>query len=256
VPIKLLSLAGFYLSCLQAYFRPGYRWNLATPLSFFSRAAIYFCNWCYFFFLNSTEFINLITRPKLLKIESDLAKAYLYPSQFWIALTEGVKITGPETLYRLTYGETSLFGIAASLKAVGATSQDIFYDLGCGTGRNVFFAHATYGMKAVGIDLIEPFVRHAQQIVEKQELQQLEFRHQNIFEIDLSEATIVYVTANCLDQEWLSRLVQRLQDLPLGAWVISTARPIPSPELKLLFKQKQFFSWGLDTVYMHQKVAV
>lgn len=255
VPIKLLSLAGFYLACLKAYFRPGYRWNLATPWSFFSRAAIYFCNWCYFLFLNSAEYLLNLKRGPLLAWEYDLAKRYLNPSQFWIALTEGVKITGPETLYRLTYGETSWFGIASSLKAVDAKAEDVFYDLGCGTGRNVFFAHGVYGMQAVGIDLIAAFIENAKAVAQSHQLQKVSFLHKNIFDVDISPATIVYVTANCLDQEWMGRLILLLRDLRPGAWVISTARPIPSPDLKLLFTQKQFFSWGLDTVYMHRRLA-
>jgi len=194
--------------------------------------------------------------PALLASEKLLARIYLYPSQFWIALTEGVKITGPETLYRLTYGETSWFGIGASLKNIEARPDDIFYDLGCGTGRNVFFAQAEYGMKAVGVDLIAPFISNAQSVVQKLGLKNIEFRHQNIFDTDLHEASIVYVTANCLDQEWLERLILKLRELPAEARVISTARPIPSPELKLLFTQKQFFSWGLDTVYYHRKESI
>lgn len=254
--IKLISLAGFYLRCLRAYFRPGYRWNLGTFWSFFSRALIYFCNWCYFLFLNTAEYLLHLGHPALLASERLLARAYLNPSQFWIALTEGVRITGPETLYRLTYGETSWFGIGASLRLVQATAQDVFYDLGCGTGRNVFFAQAEYGMKAVGIDLIPQFVSTAQEIVQQLNLQGITFLQQNIFDTPLHEATIVYVTANCLDQEWLDRLILRLRDLPVGARVISTARAIPSPELQLQYTQKQFFSWGLDTVYFHVKSGV
>lgn len=256
MPIKLLSLAGFYLRCLQAYFKPGCRWNLSTCGSFLLRALIYFCNWCYFLFLNTAEYLWHLGHPALLASERRLAKAYVNPSQFWIALSEGLRIMGPEKLYRLTYGETSWFGIGTSLRTVQATTQDVFYDLGCGTGRNVFFAHAEYGMKAVGIELIPQFVATAQRIVQELNLQGIEFRLQNIFDTPLHEATIVYVTANCLDQEWLERLILRLRDLPLGARVISTARAIPSPELQLLYTQKQFFSWGLDTVYFHIKDKV
>lgn len=255
MPVKLLSLAGFYLSCLQVFFRPGQPRGRDLLWNLLSRSVIYFCNWCYFLFLNTAEYLWFRADKALWPSERLLAQIYRKPSQFWIALTEGVKITGPETLYRLTYGETSWFGIASSLRMVEAGPEDVFVDLGCGTGRNVFFAHARYGMRAIGIDLIPSFIHNAREVVKKLNLSGIEFRQINIFETDLRAATIVYVTANCLDQEWLARLIELLHTLPPGARVISTARAIPSPDLKLLYTQKQFFSWGMDTVYIHQREA-
>lgn len=184
-----------------------------------------------------------------------LYKRYRFPNQFWIALTEGLKVERPETLYRLTYGETSWFGIRSALKAVNAGADDVFYDLGCGTGRNVFFARIEYGMQAVGIDLLPTFVNHANAVVQELGLDRVSFREQDAFKTDLRPATIVYVTANCFDQECLDKLYQTLASLPLGARVISTARPLATPILRVTGSQRMFFSWGLDRVFYHERVA-
>lgn len=254
--LKLFSLSRFYLDCILTYFKPGARWTAQTPLVLLTRLAWYFCNWCYCLFLYTAETLVFLGKGQLNRVDHTLYRHYVYPSQFWIALTEGLKIERPETLYRLTYGETSWFGIRRALKAVGAKPGDVFYDLGCGTGRNVFYANVALGLKAVGIDLIHSFVHYGNQVVQSCQLENVQFLEQNIFATNLSEATVVYVTANCYDQETMVQLVQRFNDLPQGARVISTHRPIPSPRLEVNGSQRLPFSWGVDKVFYQTVVEL
>lgn len=250
---KLISLGRFHLDCLLAYFKPGSSpWSLGKVFRFLTQAFYYFCNGSYNLFIQSAEYLAYASEPELLRIDRALYKHYRYPNQFWLALTEGLKHERPETLYRLTYGETTWFGISRALKYVQATADDVFYDLGCGTGRNVFFAHQQYGMKAVGIDLLSSFVEYGQKVADSQDLSNVEFRQQNIFETSLREATIVYVTANCFDGETMPLLVKRFEELPVGARVISSHRSIPSPRLEVLGQQRVPYSWGVDWMYWHQ----
>lgn len=249
---KSIALALFYRDCGLAYFRSKTPWTVAKMRDFVTRMFYYSCNWCYGLFLNFFEAVGMASQPLLVQIDKALQHTYFYPSQFWIALQEGIKIE-PEKLYRLTYGETSWLGIARVLKAVGAKSDDVFFDLGCGTGRNVFYAHAVYGMKAVGIDLIPTFVRQGNHIAQTCGLSDVQFIQTNAFHYNIQQASIVYVTANCYDQECMDLLIKRLQDLKAGARVISTARPIPSPELIMTGYERLFFTWGMDKVYYHEK---
>jgi SAM-dependent methyltransferase len=251
---KPWSLIRFYLQCISAYFRPGATWSVRTPFNLGLRILYWFCNWCYFCFLNTAEVLAFAGQASLRAQDRALYRRYRFPNQFWIALTEGLKVERPETLYRLTYGETSWFGIRSALKAVNATAEDVFYDLGCGTGRNVFFARIAYGMQAVGIDLLPTFVNHAKAVVQELNLNNIAFYEQDAFQTDVSTATIVYVTANCFDQECLDKLYQTLAALPVGARVISTARPLATPVLRLTGSQRQFFSWGLDQVFYHERI--
>ena len=248
---KLLSLSLFHWKCLSAYFKPGARWHLGTPFHILQRLGYYFSNWCYSLFVYGAESLRFMSYRRLKQVDSQLYKHYFYPNQFWIALTEGLKVERPETLYRLTYGETTWFGIDAMLKRVGARPEDVFYDLGCGTGRNVFFAGLVYDMKAVGVDLLSSFIDYATQTAQQNQLEKIHFVQQNIFETPLHEASIVFVTANCYDQETMPMLVKRLEDLKPGSHLISTHRSIPSSRLKVTGTQKLPFSWGVDTVYYH-----
>lgn len=252
---KQISLAWFYVDCILAYFKPSTRWTARTPLNLLTRMAFYFCNWCYFFFLTAAESLAFLPKTRLNQVDRSLYRRYFHPSQFWLALREGLKIEGPETLYRLTYGETSWFAIRAILKQLNAQPEDVFYDLGCGTGRNVFYANLTYGMKAVGIDLLPSFVHYGNAVVQEQGLENIHFVEQDIFKTPLQEATLVYVTANCFDAQTMGYLVQRLQDLPVGARLVSTHRPIQAPNLQVIGSQRLPFTWGVDRVYYHQVVV-
>ncbi|PKL75649.1 MAG: hypothetical protein CVV27_14290 [Candidatus Melainabacteria bacterium HGW-Melainabacteria-1] len=251
---RLLSLIRFHLDCLRAYFRPGARWKLATPWHILRQAGYYFANESYSFFVFGAESLAFAGQRRLIQLDQALNRRYFYPSQFMLALREGLKVEQPETLYRLTYGETTYFGIRAAFKAVSVKADDVFYDLGCGTGRNVFYANLVHGLDAVGIDLLPSFVSHGKALASQFNLSKVHFLEQNIFATDLSRATIVYITANCYDQQTMGQLVERLKDLPLGARVISTHRPIPSPRLKPIKDQLLPFSWGVDRMY-YQQVA-
>lgn len=249
---KLLSLSLFHWKCLSAYFRPGARWTMGTPFHILQRLGYYFSNWCYSLFVYTAEALRFMAYRRLKRVDSQLFRHYFYPNQFWIALTEGLKVEAPETLYRLTYGETTWFGIDAMLKKVKAGPHDVFYDLGCGTGRNVFFASIVYGMQAVGVDLLTSFVTFASQTAAENKLSQTRFLQQNIFETPLQAASIVFVTANCYDQQTMPLLVKRFEDLRPGTRVISTHRSIPSPRLTVTGSQRLPFSWGVDRVYYHE----
>lgn len=252
--IRLLSLIRFHLDCLLAYFRPGARWNARTPLHLLRQAGYYFANECYGFFVYGAESLAFWGQRRLRKLDRALNLAYFHPSQFMLALREGLRVERPETLYRLTYGETTWFGISAALKAVEARREDVFYDLGCGTGRNVFYAGIVHGMTAIGIDLLPTFVKTGQDLVRRFGLDGVDFREQNIFATDLRQATVVYITANCFDAETMAQLVVRLADLPVGARVISTHRAIPSPRLQVFGQQRLPFSWGVDRMF-YQRVV-
>lgn len=72
---------------------------------------------------------------------------------------------------------------------------EIFYDLGCGTGKTVFAAAAVDGVKAKGIELVFPLYLYCR-------IRQLfntksnnHFVWGNFFTKDLSDASVVYIFA-------------------------------------------------------------
>lgn len=78
-----------------------------------------------------------------------------------------------------------------SLAEVGP--QDVVFDLGCGDGRLVIAA-AQRGARGVGIDIDPSLVARSQENARQAEqLERTEFRVGNLFETDLSKATVVMI---------------------------------------------------------------
>jgi SAM-dependent methyltransferase len=70
--------------------------------------------------------------------------------------------------------------------------KDVVYDLGSGDGRIVIAAAKQYGARGVGIDIDPERVREARQNAEAAGVtDRVEFREGNLFDIDLSDATVV-----------------------------------------------------------------
>ena len=78
------------------------------------------------------------------------------------------------------------------LKLAEVKTGDVVYDLGCGDGRIVVTAAKMYGVRGVGVDLDPERVRESEENVRINGLEKLvTIRHENIFDTDVSEATVV-----------------------------------------------------------------
>lgn len=82
--------------------------------------------------------------------------------------------------------------VDAMLELAGVDSNDILYDLGSGDGRIPVTAAQKHGIRAVGIDINPIRIREANANAEKAGVTDLvEFREEDLFETDISEATVV-----------------------------------------------------------------
>ncbi|MFA5359080.1 MAG: hypothetical protein WC310_04675 [Patescibacteria group bacterium] len=104
---------------------------------------------------------------------------------------------------------------------------DVFYDLGCGAGALVFEVNKRFGIKTVGIEvsLFMYLICRIRQIFHPSE--NLFFRRDNFFHVDLSEATVVYffgIPTNLENNELPEKLRKELKP---GTRVISYAFAIP-----------------------------
>lgn len=106
------------------------------------------------------------------------------------------------------------------LELAKVSKNDLLYDLGSGDGRIVIAAAKKYGAKGVGVE-IDP------QLVEKAKANattagvsdKVEFRQQNLFDVNLSEATVV--TLYLLPQINLKLRPQLLRQLKPGTRIVS-----------------------------------
>jgi ubiquinone/menaquinone biosynthesis C-methylase UbiE len=122
----------------------------------------------------------------------------------------------PDVIYYPTPPET----VAEMLRMAKVTKGDVLYDLGSGDGRIPIAAASQYGIRAVGIEIDPKLVTEADEKARQANVATLvSFRNEDMFRVDLREATIVTLYLS----EKLNVLLRRklLNELRPGARILS-----------------------------------
>jgi ribosomal protein L11 methylase PrmA len=130
------------------------------------------------------------------------------------------------------------------LRLANVNKGDILYDLGSGDGRIAIAAAKKFGIKAVGIDIDPERIREANENARKAGVSSLvEFRQEDLFKADFSEATVVtlYLLPD-LNVKLRPRLWEELQpgtrivshQFDMGTW---------KPEKKLESNGRTVYFW-------------
>jgi SAM-dependent methyltransferase len=78
------------------------------------------------------------------------------------------------------------------LRMAAVTPRDVVYDLGCGDGRIVVTAAQKFGARGVGVDISPERIAEARYNARVANVEKLvTFRVENLFETDVSRATVV-----------------------------------------------------------------
>jgi SAM-dependent methyltransferase len=125
---------------------------------------------------------------------------------------------GPDVVYVPTPERV----VDEMLRMAKVGKQDVLYDLGSGDGRIPIRAAQQFGIRAVGIDIDPERIAEARQNAKEAKVTHLvEFREEDLFESDFSEATVVTLY---LLPELNVRLRPRLwAELPPGTRIVSHA---------------------------------
>ena len=82
--------------------------------------------------------------------------------------------------------------VTKMLELANVSEDDVVYDLGSGDGRIVIEAAQTYGAQGVGIEIKPNLVERARQRAEEAGVSdRVSFRQGDLFEADISDATVV-----------------------------------------------------------------
>jgi precorrin-6B methylase 2 len=110
--------------------------------------------------------------------------------------------------------------VAQMLKLADVRKTDVLYDLGCGDGRIVIAAAQTYGARGVGIDIDPQRIKESQENARAAGVtDRVTFRNEDLFEADISEATVV--TLFLWPEVNLKLRPKLLADLKPGTRVVS-----------------------------------
>jgi trans-aconitate methyltransferase len=78
------------------------------------------------------------------------------------------------------------------LRMAAVTPRDVVYDLGCGDGRIVITAAQQFGARGVGVDIVPERIAEARENARIARVERrVTFRVENLFETDVSAATVV-----------------------------------------------------------------
>ena len=152
------------------------------------------------------------------------------------------KLREPDVIYVPTPQEV----VDAMLAMASVTSKDVVYDLGSGDGRIPITAAQKYGARAIGIDINPERIKEANENLAKAKVgDKVKFLNQDLFETDISDATVV--TLYLLSSLNL-KLMPKLKALRPGTRIVShsfdmgTAWP---PEKTDIVAGRSIFYWTI-----------
>jgi tRNA A58 N-methylase Trm61 len=132
-----------------------------------------------------------------------------------VAAQQAGTLRTPDVIYVPTPQDV----VEVMLQRANVTSKDFVYDLGSGDGRIPITAAQKYGARGVGIDIDPQRIQEANQNLAKAGVgDKVKFLNQDLFETDISQATVVTLY---LLPELNLKLMPTLKKLRPGTRIVS-----------------------------------
>jgi hypothetical protein len=205
---------------------------------------------------NALEYAKVVSRyysnTTFAKTDLLLLKQYLTQNPFRLSRQQ-LQTMGEKDVY--TYGETPLTTMESIAKTCGITAEDTVFELGAGRGRTCFWLRTVLGCSVVGIEWLGPFVTKAKHVVQKMELDRLEFRQDDFIASSLEGATVVYLYGTNLTTEQIQALCKNFESLPEGTRIITVSYSLTdyANGYEVLHRFSAPFTWGEADVYLQVK---
>ncbi|MCL9683072.1 hypothetical protein MJ258_02735 [Legionella sp. EUR-108] len=161
-----------------------------------------------------------------------------------------------------TYGEIKFLPFIALLSLVKPDHKTIFYDLGSGIGKAVLACAMVYPVrKSVGVELLPELhlgaCSQAEQLAMDpnyaEKAKKIEFILGSFLEVNLNEATLVFINSTTLLGTVWESLCARINDLPQLNTVITTSKTLISNNFLVTNHTKIEMSWGVVEAYIHRR---
>lgn len=210
-------------------------------------------------YINLIEYCRVVFRyyrnHSFCKIDLALLFSYLFQNPYRLSKRFLLK-AGESDVY--TYGETPLTTLDQIARNCDLNFSDTVIEMGCGRGRTCFWLNQFIGCRVIGIEYVPEFVDKANRIKERFHVKRVEFRLEDFFKADLSEASVIYLYGSCLSSEQIDALIGRFSQLAKGTKIITVSYALTEIDSGAPFEiVKQFsapFTWGVTTVTLQRKL--
>jgi ubiquinone/menaquinone biosynthesis C-methylase UbiE len=182
------------------------------------------------------------------KLRTTLALAFCLALTVLLASSTAVaQQTAPLREPDVIYVPTPQSVVDAMLDVAQVKSTDVVYDLGSGDGRIPITAAQRYGARGIGIDINPVRIAEANANAQKASVtDRVRFMNQDLFETNISEATVVTLY---LLQSLNEKLRPKLwRELKPGTRVVSHAFSMGSewpPEKTLVVDDRTIYYWTI-----------
>lgn len=149
----------------------------------------------------------------------------------FISYQPGEKETAQLDKVFLTYGEILYPSFNKIIDCMDINENDVFYDLGSGVGKSALqFFLKTPVKKVVAIEANKKRIEPGQKIYEqvKKEFPEIFYNgrtldcvESNFLNIDISDATIIYICSTCFDKELLADIGKIVDKCPNIKYLVS-----------------------------------
>ena len=166
------------------------------------------------------------------------------------------------------YGEIDFLSFYTLLERTCPSTQDVFYDLGSGSGKGVFSALLFFNVKkSIGIELLPPLYKQSNTRLEKAtqrfqqhdveqeylpQMERIQFINDSFLHYDFGDADIIYVAATCLSDPTWNELISKMAGLKPGSRIIVTTRMIHHEQFETVYQGIELMSWGLCPVRIYK----
>ncbi len=183
-------------------------------------------------------------------VEIELYKYYIFKYSPIHVHQDKIQTTYSQSNF--TYGEIPHSASKEIVKIAEIKEKDVVYDLGCGRGKFLFFVNLFTGARCIGIDLLPTYITIAETICEKLNLRKIHFFEEDILDVDLQTASVVFIHGTSFTENLRDGITQKIDELKNGTRLISVTKPFEHPNLKLDSKKKMLISWGLSDIYFYK----
>ncbi len=145
-----------------------------------------------------------------------------------------------------SYGETPLSTMQEIADRCGFSEQDCVIEMGAGRGRTAFFLATVYGCRVIAYEKVPLFAQKGRELG----IQKVQWREEDMFEADLSEATAIYLYGTMFSEMEVRKVAAAIQKIPRHVTIISVSEPLPGFSIEQSFEGR--FPWGTTDIYIQR----